>query len=47
MGDTLYHTLVNPNELRRYGTRPQDKMMSESTLSIMTEDREFNIEILM
>ena len=45
--DTLDHTLVNPNQLRHYGTQVQDKVMSEITLSIITEDREFNMEISM
>ena len=38
MGDTLYYTLVNTNKLRHYGTRVQDKLISESPLSIIAED---------
>ena len=43
MGDKLYCTLVNPNQLRRYGTRVQGNPMSESPLSIITEDGEFSM----
>ena len=38
MGDTLDHTLVNPNQLYHYGNRVQDNSMSEIPLSIITED---------
>ena len=47
MGNTLYHTLVNPNQLLHYRTRVQDNSMSESPLSIITEDGEFSMEISM
>ena len=43
----LYHTLVNPNKLRHYGTKVQDSLMSEITVSIITEDGEFIMEISM
>ena len=33
MGDTLQHTLVNPNQLRAYGTTVQDNPFSSSPLS--------------
>ena len=33
MGDTLQHTLVNPNQLRAYGTTVQDNPFSPSPLS--------------
>ena len=33
MGDTLQHTLVNPNQLRAYGTTIQDNPFSRSPLS--------------
>ena len=47
IGDKLYNTLFNPNQLRHYETRVQDKLMSESRLSIITEDGEFSMELLM
>ena len=33
MGDTIQHTLVNPNQLRAYGTIVQDNPFSPSPLS--------------
>ena len=47
MGDSLDHTLVNPNQLRHYGTELQDNPMSDRPLSIITEDGEFCIELMM
>ena len=47
MGDTLDHTLVNINQLRHYGTRVQDNLMSEITLSIITKYGEFSMELTM
>ena len=47
MGDTLDHTLVNPNQLPHYGTRFQDNPMSESPIYIITEDYRFSMEISM
>ena len=44
MGNTLDHPLVNPNQLRHYGNQVQDNLMSESPLSIITEDGEFITE---
>ena len=44
MGDTLYHTFVNTNQLHHYGNRIQDKPMSESPLQIITKDGEFIME---
>ena len=38
MGNTLDHTLVNPNQLGHYGTQIQDNPMSEIPLSIIAED---------
>ena len=46
MGDTLDHTLVNPNQLHNDGTSVQDNAISESPLSIITEDGEFSMELL-
>ena len=47
MSDTLYHTLVNPKQLRHYGTRFRDNPMSKIPLSIITEDVEFITELSM
>lgn len=47
MGDSLDHTLVNPNQLRHYGTEVQDNPMSDRPLSIITEDGEFCMELMM
>ena len=38
MGDSMDTTLVNPNQLRHYGTQVQDNPMSQLPLSIITED---------
>ena len=40
MGDTLDHTLVNPNQLRHYGNRVEDNLMQEICVSVITEDEE-------
>ena len=45
MGNTLYHTLVNPNQLRNYGTQVQYNQMSKIPLYIITEDGEFRMDI--
>ena len=47
MGGALDHTLVNPNQLCHYGTRFQDNLMPENSLSIITEYRDFILELLM
>ena len=39
------HILVNPNQLRHYGTRVQDNPTSESPLSIRNEYWEFRTEL--
>ena len=44
MGNTLDHPLVNPNQPHHYGNQVQDNLMSESPLSIITEDGEFILE---
>ena len=41
----IYYNLVNPNKLRHYGNQVQDNPMSESPLSIITEDGEFSMEL--
>ena len=41
MGDTMSHTLINPNQLRHFGTLVNDNPMSSTPLSIITEDKEF------
>ena len=47
MGDTMDHTLINPNQLRYFGTRVQDNPTLEEPLSIITEDKEFCMELCM
>ena len=47
MCDTLDHTCINPNQLRHYVDRVQDKPISESTLSLITEYGEFIMELSM
>ena len=47
MGETLYHTLVNLNQLRHYGTQFQDNLVSESPSYIITEDGGFSMELSM
>ena len=41
MGDAMESTLVNPNQLRHFGTRVQDNPASECPLSIITEGGDF------
>ena len=41
MGDTMDHTLINPNQLRHYGTKVRDDPTSNHPLSIITESNEF------
>ena len=45
MGDTLNHTLVNPNQLRHYGITVQDNPACDKPLYFMTEDAEFSMEL--
>jgi hypothetical protein len=47
MGDSMDTTLVNPNQLRHYGIQVQDNPMSQLPLSIITEDSEFSMELMM
>ena len=47
MGDQIDHTLINPNQLRHFGTKVQDDPTSLSPLSIITEDNEFCMELAM
>ena len=47
MGDTMSHTLINPNQLQHFGTKVQDIPMSYEPLSIITEDKEFCMELSM
>ena len=46
-GNTLDHTLLNPNQLCNYRNRVQDNLMLESTLSIINEDGKFSTELSM
>ena len=47
MGNTMDHTLINPNQLRHHGTKVQDNPMSDHPLSIITDDNEFCMELTM
>ena len=47
MGDKMDHSLINPNQLRHYGTKVQDNPSSLLPLSIITEDNEFCMEMSM
>ena len=43
----MYHRLTNPNQLRHYGIKVQENSISESALSIITDENEFCTEIAM
>ena len=45
MGDTLNHTLINPNQLRHYGITVQDNPACDKPLYFMTEDSAFSMEL--
>ena len=45
MGDSMQHTLVNPNQLRYYVTKVQDDPTSSKPFHIMTENSDFNMEL--
>ena len=45
MGDTIPHTLINPNQLRHYGVHVQDDPTSNRPLSIITADTSFALEM--
>ena len=47
MGDSMQDTLINPNQLRHYGTNVQDNPMPNYPLSIITADHEFSMEMQM
>ena len=47
MGDHMKNSLINPNQLRHYGTRVQDDPTSDRPLSIITEDNNFSMDLLM
>jgi hypothetical protein len=47
MGDSMNTTLINPNQLRHYGTKVQDDPTSPHPLSIITADDEFSMELSM
>ena len=47
MGDSMKHTLINPNQLRHYGVKVQDNPCSVEPIHIMTEDSSFNLELKM
>ena len=45
MGNSLDHTLINPNQLRHNGVQVQDNPMSDTPLSIINCDSEFGLEL--
>ena len=47
MGDSLEHTLLNPNQIRHYGHKVQDDPTSDSPMYIMTHDASFSLELEM
>ena len=47
MGKHMDHTLINPNQLRHYGTSVQDDPTSARPLSIITENKSFCMELAM
>ena len=47
MGDSMGHSLINPNQLRDFGTRVQDNPMADVPLAIISEDSEFCMELEM
>ena len=47
MGDTMDSSLINPNQLRHFGTYVQDNPSSAQPLFIMTEDLEFSMNLSM
>ena len=47
MGDSMTHSLVNPNQLRHYGVKVQDDPTSASPLYMMTEDASFSLPMKM
>ena len=47
MGDTLPHTLINPNQLRHFGVEVQDNPCCNRAMFIRTEDGSFCMELQM
>ena len=47
MGNHIYHRLINPNQLRYYDIKVQENPMLETALSIITEENELCMELVM
>ena len=47
MGNSMDHSLINPNQLRHFGTTVNDNPMSNQPLSIITDGAEFSMELSM
>ena len=47
MGDIMDTSIINPNQLRHYGTNVQDHPISARPLSITIEDVEFSMNLSM
>ena len=46
MGDSMKHSLINPNQLRHHGVTVQDNPFSTDPLFIANEDQKFNMELM-
>jgi hypothetical protein len=47
MGESLQHSLINPNQLRHFGTNVQDNPTHSDPMFIMSSDLSFNMELNM
>ena len=45
MGETMDHTLVNPNQLRAYGMTVQNNPFAKAPIFIATEDHDFMLPL--
>ena len=47
MGDHMYHTLINSNQLQHFGVEVNDNPTSSTPMSIITENRKFSMDLSM
>ena len=45
MGETMYHTLVNPDQLFAYEMTVKDNPFAEAPISVATEDHDFMLPL--
>ena len=45
MGETIYHTLMNPKQLREYGMAVQYNPFAEAPIFIATEEHDFMLPV--